>query len=250
MNKSIYAIVIVTVCIILYFIYYIYSKIINLSTQISDLNTKIDLNASLDASQVGKLQNLITTAANNSTSATSTQITLPVGIILSHAGNQLPVDFLECNGVQLLISDYPSLFNIIGSTYNQIDTDTSLYFNLPDLRNQFVRGADTTINRSIGTLQSYSTGLPKQPFIVSNAPGHAHVVDVTNYNVTRAFNVDEATQSNLYSSLVTDTDTNTIRSGVHGHATVFVDNHTHDITGGDNETRPTNIALYYIIKVR
>jgi microcystin-dependent protein len=50
-----------------------------------------------------------------------------------------PENFLYCDGSSLLRSEYPDLFEVIGTAYGAAD---STHFNLPDLRGKFIRGAD------------------------------------------------------------------------------------------------------------
>lgn len=49
--------------------------------------------------------------------------------------------WVRCDGRTLTRSDYPLLFDLIGTRYND-GTQTSLQFRIPDLRGSFLRGAD------------------------------------------------------------------------------------------------------------
>lgn len=66
---------------------------------------------------------------------------VPLGTIIPFAGNgDFPNGFLLCNGASVARAMYPDLFNIIGTTYGAVDSE---HFNLPDLRDKFIEGADT-----------------------------------------------------------------------------------------------------------
>lgn len=75
-----------------------------------------------------------------STVGCTTEITL-IGEIKMYAGNREPKGWLLCDGRELLISDYPELYNAIGDIYGTA-SDTN-HFVLPDLRSRFPIGIDT-----------------------------------------------------------------------------------------------------------
>lgn len=65
---------------------------------------------------------------------------VPLGTVIPFSGNNaLPNGFLLCNGASVARTMYPDLFNIIGTTYGSVDSE---HFNLPDLRDKFIEGAD------------------------------------------------------------------------------------------------------------
>jgi microcystin-dependent protein len=65
----------------------------------------------------------------------------PVGTILQYASEYPPEGFVVCAGQELLITDYPELFEVIGQTWGKA-IDPSSFFKIPDLRARFLRGAD------------------------------------------------------------------------------------------------------------
>lgn len=74
---------------------------------------------------------------------------LPVGSILPYAGTSgvPPAGFLFCDGSEVLIADFPDLYNTIQYSYKPIGQllgDGT--FALPDLRGRFPLGADNMIN--------------------------------------------------------------------------------------------------------
>jgi microcystin-dependent protein len=71
---------------------------------------------------------------------TSSSSSLPVGTIISFAGNSIPTGWLVCDGSEKSRSTYSTLFNSLGVSWGQGDGATT--FNLPDLRGRFLRGVD------------------------------------------------------------------------------------------------------------
>jgi microcystin-dependent protein len=97
---------------------------------------------------------------------------MPVGAAMPFLGNTPPPGFLVCNGQAVSRTTYAELFSVISTIYgagNGVDT-----FNVPDLRNQFIRGkAD---DRAVGSLQAGSFASHTHP--VSD-PGHTHGVSAS-----------------------------------------------------------------------
>lgn len=85
---------------------------------------------------------------------------IPVGGIIFVAKGTPPDGFLFCDGSSLLISDYSSLYSVIGTLFGGNGNN----FNLPDLRNKFLRGISsgksptTNLGSSYGaTVVPYAT---------------------------------------------------------------------------------------------
>ena len=75
--------------------------------------------------------------------------TMPVGSIIPYAGSAatVPTGYLLCDGSEVLTSQYPLLFAIIGYTYKPLASLVgSGTFGLPDLRGRFPLGADNMNN--------------------------------------------------------------------------------------------------------
>lgn len=73
--------------------------------------------------------------------------TIPIGSIITYAGNVPPAGYLLCDGSEVKISNYPALFAIIGYTYRQpINLIGQTTFALPDLRGRFALGRDNMNN--------------------------------------------------------------------------------------------------------
>lgn len=82
----------------------------------------------------------------------------PAGAVLFFAMASAPDGWLVCNGAEVSRSEYADLFAAIGILYGAGDGVTT--FSLPDLRGEFVRGADGGRNvdtgRALGSAQGDS----------------------------------------------------------------------------------------------
>jgi hypothetical protein len=101
--------------------------------------------------------------------------TVPVGCIFPFAGLSLPTGYLLCDGSEVQISKYPTLYGIIGYTYKNASLLSGLStFALPDLRGRFPLGKDSMSN---GLTVPYKDG---SGTLVSAGGGAANrVSDVT-----------------------------------------------------------------------
>ncbi|WP_166873888.1 tail fiber protein [Enterobacter sp. Ap-1006] len=160
----------------------------------------------------------------------------PVGSIMSFGGDitdpgvtaQLMADgWLPCDGSALRIASFQALYSVIGSQFGE----APLKFKVPDLRGYFVIGAGSI---AVGTTTNVSlTGAPVTPFITSTDGDHNH----TMYNVpTDTHTIDVVMGVELAQNNTTASPTST--DGIH----------THTISGGDKESRPTNVNVDYIIR--
>lgn len=134
------------------------------------------------------------------------------GQIVYCAGTNIPSGYLECNGATVSRTTYATLFAAIGATYGVGDGAST--FRLPDLRGEFLRGADrgrgVDSGRVVGSLQA------------DEIKNHAHPVGRT------------STAGGGFPAIV----------GVGEGAPV--DRWTGNAGGG--ETRPRNVALIPCIK--
>ena len=73
----------------------------------------------------------------------------PVGTILAFGGSRVPNGWFSCQGQELLIADYPTLYSIIGDNFGTASSGTK--FKLPDLRGEFLRGAGTNSRSGQGS---------------------------------------------------------------------------------------------------
>jgi microcystin-dependent protein len=201
---------------------------------------------------------------------------MPVGSLLPYAGAAAPSGFLLCNGQAVARNAYPALFTAIGTAYGSGDGTTT--FNVPDMRDYFVRGRGT--DRTIGSKQDDSLG--KHTHVMTD-PGHTHTIVQTphthiadthehtltdpghvhgpalhtcTYPVAEGTNYNAAYGWKSGSTAITSAVTGvTIAPGnvtlQPSSVTATVNNAMTGITvaeTGATETRPKNIALDYYIK--
>lgn len=92
---------------------------------------------------------------------------MPIGAVFAVAGSVIPPGTIECNGQALSRTTYADLFATIGTIYGAGDGSTT--FNVPDLRDYFIRGkADA---RTVGSVQAASLASHLHPLV---DPGHTH----------------------------------------------------------------------------
>lgn len=147
----------------------------------------------------------------------------PVGTIAMWSVGTIPDGWLECNGAQFDATVYPELFVALGGNT----------WNVPDLRDKFVRGHGVTGKGNLRDAKPYKTGAPTIPFTAAAAGSHSH----TNAPGTPIMIAQGSGGMTL--SGYTNTGTTSTQQ-----------NHTHTISGGDSETVPEHIILKFIIKAR
>jgi len=105
----------------------------------------------------------------------------PVGVVAPYAGDSAPNGWLLCNGAEVKISDYLTLFQTIGYKYKDQSLVTSGFFAVPDLRGRQPLGADNMGGSSAGRVTNVnadvignSGGNEKKNIQVENLPEHEH----------------------------------------------------------------------------
>src|SRR5579885_2160608 len=93
-----------------------------------------------------------------------------VGEIRMFAGNFAPAGWMFCEGQLLPISEYETLFNLIGTTYGGDGQST---FALPDLRGR------VPIHQGNGFTIAETGGVEEVTLTVSQIPAHNHACVVT-----------------------------------------------------------------------
>lgn len=88
----------------------------------------------------------------------------PAGKIAPFAGVATPAGWLLCNGAAVSRTTHAALFAVIGTTYGVGDGATT--FNVPDLRGEFLQGADLGRGIDPGRLVGSAQG--------DSLPDHAH----------------------------------------------------------------------------
>lgn len=180
-----------------------------------------------------------------------------IGMVLAFAGSQdkIPAGdgWLLCDGRALArAGEYAQLFETIGTLHGNGDGVNT--FNLPDFRGYFLRGAtggsnvDPSASKRIafpggtpseaGSLQYAATGRPHNPFRTTTVPNHCH---------------DDPTwdgQPGQYELATEYRGPGGFDYGPQAAPTGAAGEHYHDINGGDEETRPINKYVHWIIKAK
>jgi hypothetical protein len=201
----------------------------------------------------------------------------PTGTIQPHAGSTAPEGFLVCDGSIVNIADYPKLYAVIGTSWghgNEISPGVSdgLTFHLPDLRGRFLRGstegmdpaeaaardpdyasrtpsnAGGAAGDNVGSVQDDRTRRPRgTAFGTSNPGNHNHGGGSHRHSYSRAYTNSSINHWDAYSQ--GGIAYNTQYTGYSGNIISSDGSHTHSITtGGDDETRPINANVNYVIK--
>ncbi len=89
-----------------------------------------------------------------------------IGEIRMFAGNFAPAGWMFCNGAILAISQYETLFSLIGTTYGGDGQST---FALPDLRSR------VPMHQASGFVLGQTGGEEQVTLTVNQIPAHAHV---------------------------------------------------------------------------
>ena len=98
-----------------------------------------------------------------------------VGEIRQFAGNFAPAGWMFCEGQLLPISEYETLFNLIGTTYGG---DGRVNFALPDLRSR------VPIHMGSGHTLGERAGEQGHTLSISELPTHTHVANATSIAAT------------------------------------------------------------------
>ncbi|MCE3296526.1 MAG: phage tail protein [Crocinitomicaceae bacterium] len=103
-----------------------------------------------------------------------------IGIVKAFAGNFAPLGWLMCDGSLLPISQYDTLYSLLGTTYGGDGIET---FALPDLRSRVTVGASFSgplgpvALGEVGGQESHTLNIPEMP-------AHTHVLMAANVNAT------------------------------------------------------------------
>ena len=169
------------------------------------------------------------------------------GTVQMYAGSTAPNGWLICNGQTVSRTTYAALFAVIGTTYGAGDGSTT--FNVPNLVNKTVRGAETV--GSTGGADTVALGTENLPvhthgggsLTAASAGGHSHSVAKRNATISGSVNAVEinsglGTQSAVGGCVYS--------SGAHTHT---ISGET-DSTGSGSAVDITNpyVMLHYIIK--
>lgn len=220
---------------------------------------------------------MLSTVADLSATVTAQGISplVPAGVVMPYAGATAPTGWLLCEGAAISRTTYADLFAAISTAHGSGDGSTT--FNLPDYRARFLRGranssandADRALRTAAATGGNTGDAVGSvQSFATSKATGNTNK---STSGLTATASSSSVTGSTTGSSL-TITANNQNKSnqafstfGATGYNSgdnnADVTSHTHTLSGataaaqtitigaGDNETRPINAYVNYIIKI-
>jgi microcystin-dependent protein len=98
-----------------------------------------------------------------------------IGEIRMFAGNFAPVNWAFCDGRLLPISEFSTLFNLLGTTYGGDGQQT---FQLPDLRGR------VPVHQGPGFVQAQIGGLEQVTLLSTQVPAHTHGMPVSSATAT------------------------------------------------------------------
>jgi microcystin-dependent protein len=189
-----------------------------------DTSGNISAPWTLDPNYLTIIGNLITF------STLGQQSLVPSGFISAFGGTAAPAGYLLCDGTSYLRAAFPTLFATIGTAYGSAD---STHFNVPDLRGMFTRGVTGTT----GNDPDASSRTALNPGgNTGNAVGSAQGFALQQHVHLMPFANDEAA-----SNVPSDT----------AVSQVGPQEYTYGVTGAtvsNNETRPINVYVNYVIK--
>lgn len=171
-----------------------------------------------------------------------------IGEIKMFASSEVSLDtnHIPCDGRALSRAVYSELFAIIGTLWGSGDGSST--FNIPDLRDKFIRGSGSS--RAVASGQSEQNASHSHTLTVNNYSGNAssagaHIHDLVSSASSGVSSVYRpAIASGYYTWDVLDTSC----SGAHTHD--ISHSHTADCANsGGSELRPANVALLYVIQV-
>lgn len=171
---------------------------------------------------------------------------VPVGAIIAWAGNIPPAPssppgfdpessgWLVCDGRSLPVADYPLLAGVLGGIYGSGGWGSEETFNLPDFRGYFLRAVDLAQNVDVD---------PRMPARGGEENGAGSTQASAMQTHTHGY-------SALYSQIPGG-------SGSYQSLAPYTDSQQTSApsvpaSGGvsENETRPVNVAVFYLIKAR
>ncbi len=192
---------------------------------------------------------------------------VPVGSMIIFGGpkTNIPAGWLACDGRAYASADYPKLYAALGTSWGNGSTGTggtTGQFNVPDMRGMFPRGVDDGAGRddnrtsrtsvmaggntgdNVGTYQPGEMQSHDHGGITSNTNrgghNHTYISGLLGAGNSANFAVDGGTFLTGRLRIFPDT-----------HVTGGTGVHDHSISSdGGAETRPENVAVWYIIRAR
>lgn len=189
----------------------------------------------------------------DSTLQSALNILIPVGTVFPYLGINAPQGYLFCNGATVSRTTYANLFNVIGTKFGSGDGSTT--FVLPDLRNRFIEGS----NSSSQVGDYLQAGLPsashRHEAWTSEDGTHyheyAHVTpEVGEWEIVRGGESETEIYQLVSSVSSSDDNIDTSTEGAHSHNVNFGQSTSFDspIYGRSDTVQPPAMLANYIIK--
>lgn len=173
-----------------------------------------------------------------------------IGEIKQYAGTTVPIGWLECDGSEVAIADYPLLYAAIGNLWGTpSDSD---HFILPNFKGKVPVGYDSS-QTEFDTVGE-SGGAKTHTLTTAQIPAHTHGARLTNGSV-RLYKGSQTTTASGSISFSSKTDRQYAQSGTSTNSwqtATFSLNHTHDSVGGSgahNNLQPYAVVKYIICAV-
>ena len=168
------------------------------------------------------------------------QYAMPIGTIIPFGSNNIPAGYLICDGSEVLKTDYPELYGVIGNAFGTVTDSTK--FKLPDLRNKFIQGA----NSNTGEIKE--AGLP-------NITGKlGYLKGATDGNYWQGINVNTGafknSQQNVKASPHPVSFQPDSTAGNNPCMAIFRASDSNDIYGNSSTVQPPAVCINYIIKAK
>ncbi len=173
--------------------------------------------------------------------------TPPIGTILAFGGRQAPGGYLICDGAEVNRQEYSALFEVLGEIWGKGDGNTT--FKIPDLRGEFLRGADNMGPRrgsaNVDPNHGRKVGTPQGDALKDHHHTIPSLVQAPG-NVTSLLRDNPKDRQNIFYS--NNTHNNAIPTK--DHATRNLADQTSMAPSVSTETRPQNVAVLFIIKAK
>jgi microcystin-dependent protein len=190
------------------------------------------------------------------------QCGVPTGTVVAFAGTQIPSGWLVADGRPLLQANYPQLYNAIGTAHGAgLDEAKTQVgdFNLPDLRGRFIRGVSRSES---GAASENDPDALQRAHPIGNSGNDGNRVG--SYQADTLASHTHAIVPNPHSHALSNRIIGDVRGGFNqgvaagsGSGSIYdlgikatEMSNLNVLAVGGSETRPRNIAMYYIICAR
>ena len=165
------------------------------------------------------------------------EIGFKTGDIKIQTTSTIPSGWLLCNGAGVSRTTFSNLFAKIGTTYGTGDGSTT--FNIPDLRDRYIIGANTN---ALGTKVA-----EQLPNITGSTGAKKNTVDVFT-DVTESLMTNEGALRAINNGSTVTSITNGSNSGTWCNKIVFNASSSNSIYTDSGKVYPLSLALNFIIK--